>query len=131
MATYRSPAEFGKRFAGAPVQKKGRFEFPVETYLLSRGDAYAQSHRAASFVCLSESIDLHSVEPGTIFVPATLVAVREDVLVPLEDMLELASQLAGGAELVELSSKFGHDAFLKESQALGRIFAPLFGDSQS
>ena len=65
------------------------------------------------------------VDPASISVPATLVAVSEDQLVPLSDMRELAAQLAGGAKLVELSSPFGHDAFLKESQALAAVFAPL------
>jgi homoserine O-acetyltransferase len=129
MATYRSPNEFAKRFSGPPIQKGARFEFPVESYLLSRGDAYAQTYRPESFVCLSESIDLHRVDPASVSVPATLVAVREDLLVPLTDMQELAAQLSGGAKLVELSSLYGHDAFLKEAQALTPMFAAVLGES--
>ncbi|MET0984428.1 MAG: homoserine O-succinyltransferase [Steroidobacteraceae bacterium] len=132
MATYRTPGEFAARFAGEPARREQRFEFPVERYLLARGDAYAQSYRAESFVCLSESIDLHRVDPASIKTPVTLVAVREDQLVPLADMRELAGQLAGPAQLIELSSPFGHDAFLKESQALTAVFAPLVaGESKS
>lgn len=130
MATYRSPQEFGARFAGPPVHKDDRFQFPVEQYLLSRGNAYAQSYRPESFVCLSESIDLHRIDPATVTVPTTVVAVREDVLVPLDDLRELAGKLGGAAELVEISSLFGHDAFLKEAQALAPVFAPLLGDSR-
>lgn len=125
MATYRTPGEFADRFAGEPSRRDQRFEFPVERYLLARGDAYVQSYRAESFVCLSESIDLHRVDPASITTPVTLVAVREDQLVPLADMRELAGQLAGPSQLIELSSPFGHDAFLKESQALTAVFAPL------
>jgi homoserine O-acetyltransferase len=130
MATYRSPQEFAARFAGPPTRGEHRFEFPVEKYLLSRGDAYAQSYIPESFVCLSESIDLHRIDPATVKVPTTVVAVREDLLVPLEDIRELAAQLGGGTQLVEISSLFGHDAFLKESRALAPVFASIVGGTR-
>lgn len=123
MATYRSPAEFEQRFAGPAVRVDGRFQFPVESYLLARGDAYAAAYIPEAFVCLSESIDLHQVDAANIRVPTSLVAVIEDQLVPLADMRALKQSLAGPAELVELSSLYGHDAFLKETQALRQVFA--------
>lgn len=122
MATYRSPQEFAARFGDAARQVDGRFEFPVESYLLSRGDAYAASYIPEAFVCLSESIDLHQVDAARIRVPVTLVAVREDQIVPLADMQSLQTRLAGPAKLVELSSLYGHDAFLKEIDALAKVF---------
>ena len=51
----------------------GRFQFPVEAYLLARGDAYAATYVPEAFVCLSESIDLHVVDAARIRVPVTLV----------------------------------------------------------
>lgn len=132
MATYRTPEEFAERFAEQPTRRGQHFEFPVERYLLARGNAYAQSYRAESFVCLSESIDLHCVDPAAITVPLTLVAIREDQLVPLADMRELAAKVSGRAKLIELSSPFGHDAFLKEAQALTAVFAALVsGEAKS
>jgi homoserine O-acetyltransferase/O-succinyltransferase len=122
MATYRSPAEFEQRFAGPAERVDGRFQFPVESYLLARGDAYAAAYIPEAFVCLSESIDLHRVEAANIRVPTSLVAVVEDQLVPLADMRALKQSLAGPAELLELSSLYGHDAFLKETQALRQVF---------
>lgn len=122
MATYRSSAEFEQRFAGPATRVDGRFQFPVESYLLARGNAYAAAYIPEAFVCLSESIDLHHVEPANIRVPTSLVAVIEDQLVPLSDMRALKERLAGSAELVELSSLYGHDAFLKEAQALRQVF---------
>jgi homoserine O-acetyltransferase len=123
MATYRSSQEFSARFNAPPKQVDGRFEFPVESYLLSRGDAYAASYIPEAFVCLSESIDLHRVDASRIRVPVTLVAVREDQIVPLADMQALKSKLAGPAKLIELSSLYGHDAFLKEIDALAQVFS--------
>ncbi|MBB6092057.1 homoserine O-acetyltransferase [Povalibacter uvarum] len=130
MATYRSPAEFAVRFDAEPERIDGRFQFPVETYLLARGDAYAASYLPEAFLCLSESIDLHRVDPARITVPTTLVAVREDQLVPLCDVQRLQSSLAGPAEIVEISSLYGHDAFLKEGAVLQPVFERALGFSE-
>ena len=121
MATYRSQREFSTRFAGPAVRDAERFRFPVEGYLFARGDDYVQRYRAESFLALSESNDLHEVDAALIQTPATLVAVREDQLVPFADMQALAARLAGPVRLVELSSIYGHDAFLKESATLNSV----------
>ena len=122
MSTYRSPEEFSARFAGGPALQHERFVFPVESYLFSRGGDYATRHRPESFLCLSESIDLHRVNADRIFVPTTAVAVREDQLVPLTDIRAMVARLPH-ATLHELSSIYGHDAFLKEPEQLRRTFA--------
>ncbi|MBC7983050.1 MAG: homoserine O-succinyltransferase [Candidatus Obscuribacterales bacterium] len=123
MATYRSPSEFAQRFDSPPARTATGFRFPVEDYLYARGRAYADSYVPEAFVCLSESIDLHRIDPTRIRVPTTLVAVREDQLVPLADMQALRDRLSCQNRLVELSSLFGHDAFLKEATTLRAIFA--------
>jgi homoserine O-acetyltransferase len=122
MATYRSSQEFANRFDGPPKQVDGRFEFPVESYLLSRGDAYAASYVPEAFVCLSESIDSHRIDATRIRVPVTLVAVREDQIVPLADMQSLKTRLGAMGTLIEVSSLYGHDAFLKEVEFLAGVF---------
>jgi homoserine O-acetyltransferase len=122
MSTYRSSEEFSARFNGPPVLDSDRFVFPVESYLFSRGGDYASRYRPESFLCLSESIDLHRVDAARIFVPTTVVAIREDQLVPLADMRAMVARLPV-ARLHEISSIFGHDAFLKETEQLRRIFA--------
>ena len=129
MATYRSPQEFAQRFAGEPTPQGVRYAFPVEKYLLARGDAYANSYRPEAFVCLSESIDLHAVNASAIKVPTTLIAVREDQLVPIADMRSLSERLGGPRSLFEISSLYGHDAFLKETDALRAIFAQVLNTS--
>jgi homoserine O-acetyltransferase/O-succinyltransferase len=126
MATYRSAREFEERFSGPAERTVEGFRFPVETYLFARGESYAAQYRPEAFVCLSESIDLHRVEPESIHVPTTLVAVVEDQLVPLSDMRELRDRLAGNCRLVEISSLYGHDAFLKETDVLRDVFAQAF-----
>lgn len=124
MATYRSGAEFAARFrAPAAMDAGGRFIFPVEDYLFARGADYAAHYRPESFVCLSESIDLHAIDAARIRTPTFIVAVREDQLVPLADLRALGSRLGAHARLFEISSVYGHDAFLKESAQLEPIFA--------
>jgi homoserine O-acetyltransferase len=122
MATYRSPTEFAARFGGDPVPSGGRWRFPVEDYLHARGDAYAARYVPESFVCLSESIDLHRVDAARVRPPVTLVGVREDQLVPHADLEALAARLPR-ARLHSISSLYGHDAFLKEAGVLAPIFA--------
>jgi homoserine O-acetyltransferase len=126
MSTYRSAEEFDARFKGAPTQEDGRFVFPVERYLNARGTDFADRHRPEAILCLSESIDLHRVDAPRIFVPTTIVAIREDQLVPLTDLRGLAARLPV-ARLHEISSIYGHDAFLKESDQLRGIFAAALG----
>ncbi len=121
MATYRSAVEFQLRFGGAPVRIENRFRFPIEDYLFARGDNYVQKYRAESFLVLSESLDLHHVDATRVHTPATLIAVREDQLVPFNDMQALAARLNGPRQLIEINSIFGHDAFLKEGAALTPI----------
>jgi homoserine O-acetyltransferase/O-succinyltransferase len=121
MATYRSSVEFELRFGGAPVRDADRFRFPIEEYLFARGDDYVQKYRAETFLALSESIDLHHMDATEVRTPATLIAVREDQLVPFVDMQALAARLNGPRQLIEINSIFGHDAFLKEAAALTPI----------
>ena len=57
--------------------------------------------------------------------PTTAVAVREDMLAPPSEVRAMVARLHA-ARLHEISSIYGHDAFLKESQQLRGVFAPVF-----
>ncbi len=128
MTTYRSSEEFAARFNGPPTRQEESFLFPVEQYLFARGSDYATRYRPESFLCLSESIDLHRVDASSIFVPTTAIAVREDQLVPLADIRAMVARLPAG-RLHEISSVYGHDAFLKESEQLRSIFTGALGSA--
>ncbi|MBM5811554.1 MAG: homoserine O-succinyltransferase [Gammaproteobacteria bacterium] len=127
MTTYRTRAEFNARFPAGALADGGRAEFPVERYLFARGDEFAARHRPEAFLCLSESIDLHAVDPRRIRTPVTLAAVVEDQLVTADDVRELAARLPAPCRLLELHSRYGHDAFLKERTALAPAFAAALG----
>jgi homoserine O-acetyltransferase/O-succinyltransferase len=128
MTTYRSTEEFAARFGGRPSRDDGAFVFPVERYLMARGRDFAARYRAESFLCLCESIDLHRVDAARIFVPTSAVAVREDLLVPLADVRAMVARLPAG-RLHEISSLYGHDAFLKETEALRAVFHGALGSA--
>jgi homoserine O-acetyltransferase/O-succinyltransferase len=129
MTTYRSPEEFAARFRKPPRLEQGRPLFPVEEYLQARGRDYAARNRPESFICLSESIDLHQVDASRVAVRTEVVAVREDQLVPIGDMRAMTARLPD-ARLHEFSSLLGHDAFLKEADQLrGVLSLAIPGDS--
>lgn len=122
MTTYRTRQEFDHRFPADAPRGKGETEFAIERYLFARGDDFARTFRPEAFLCLSESIDLHRIDPVRIRVPVTLAAIVEDQLVTLEDMRDLARSLGGPVDLRELHSICGHDAFLKERDLLAPAF---------
>jgi homoserine O-acetyltransferase len=121
MLGYRTPAEFATRFDAAPVLVDGRACDPADAWLGARGDDYVARTTPTAFLRLSESIDLHAVDAARVRVPTTLVAVREDQLVPLDDLVRVAEALPALRRLHVLRSVFGHDAFLKEVEAIGAI----------
>jgi homoserine O-acetyltransferase/O-succinyltransferase len=121
MTTYRTAAEFAARFGTEPEHTPAGFRFPVEAYLEHQGAAFARRFSPWSFLCLSESIDMHRVDPAHIATPVTLVAVDSDTLVPPWQVRALARSLAGPVTSVEIHSVYGHDAFLKEVAAVSNI----------
>lgn len=121
MTTYRTPQEFAERFGVAPESTADGFRFPVEEYLEHHGASFVRRFSPWSFLCLSESIDLHRVDPALITTPTTLVAVQGDALVPPWQMRTLAERLGGPVLSIEIPSIYGHDAFLKEVDAVSEI----------
>ena len=118
--SYRTPEEFSERFAAATVVN-GRVRVGAEDYLDHCGASYVDRTTPTAFLRLSESIDLQSLDPGRIDLPVTVVAVAEDRLVPLDDAFALAERLRGETRLRVLRSKYGHDAFLKETQEIAAV----------
>ena len=129
MVTYRTPEEFALRFAPTPPRAAGQ-PYPVCDYLIDRGAAYADATSAARWITLSDSLDRHAVAPGAVRCPLTVVGVTSDRLVPIEDSRELAARAPNLRRLIEAPSIFGHDAFLKERELIGRALhdalSPLY-----
>ena len=123
MLSYRTPEEFGERFDAAPEIINGRVRCAAEDYLDAAGAQYVARTPVTAYLRLSESIDLHRVDPAAVGVPTTVVAVEGDRLVPLADSVALVEGLGTRGQLRVLRSPYGHDAFLKETDRIDAILA--------
>lgn len=123
MTTYRSAEEFSIRFSGEQISDDP-IRFDVDGYLESCGAKYHEIMPAMRFLALSESIDLHKVDPAKVTTPTLLVATNSDRLAPPSEIELLHSLLSGPSDLVTIDSIYGHDSFLKEYDVLG----PLISD---
>ena len=129
MTTYRSSREFESRFGREwKPGADGHPRFPVEEYLDARGRDFVGRFPADSFLHLSQSIDLHDVDPARLSVPTTLVSWDSDVLVPPWLVEELRQSVECPCRHVELSSPFGHDAFLKEPGDVSAVLTSVIGE---
>ena len=122
MLTYRTPGEYADRFAAAPRVEEGRVRVAAEDYLDAQGQRHVGRMSATAYRRLSESIDLHRIDPSELRLPVTLVAVDSDALVPAADIEAFARAIPGAAYCC-ISSRFGHDAFLKEDAAIAAILS--------
>lgn len=119
MTTYRTADEFALRFA--PTAPAGAGEaYPVCDYLVAKGATYAEVTSAERWISLSDSLDRHSVDPRAVRCPLTVIGFTSDTLVPIADSRELAARVPNLRRLIEAPSIFGHDAFLKERELIGR-----------
>jgi homoserine O-acetyltransferase/O-succinyltransferase len=110
MTTYRPPSLFDQRFGhDDPQRVLGR----LDSYFDRQARGLIGRFDAERYLCLSESLDLHRVEPADVTCPVTLVAVRSDELVPVEQLQSLDRALPNSSLRV-INSDYGHDAFLKE-----------------
>ena len=120
--TYRTPEEFAERFDAPPEVHGTSVRVAAEPYLEAHGDRHCRRMRSIAYRRLSESIDLHRIDPVEIRVPLTLVAVDQDALVPAGDINSLAERIPG-ASIHLVHSRFGHDAFLKEEKQVAAIIS--------
>ena len=119
MTTYRTADEFALRFSPTPPARAGE-PLPVCDYLIARGADYADVTSADRWISLSDSLDRHSVDPRAVRCPLTVIGFTSDALVPIADSRELAARAPNLRCLIEAPSIFGHDAFLKERELIGR-----------
>jgi homoserine O-acetyltransferase len=125
---YRTGDEFGARFDAAPVVDAQSARFAVEDYFDCIGPRFVARFTPTAYLRLSESIDLQSIDPRSLRVPTELVAVAQDQIVPLADLEALARQ-APRCRLHRIDSRYGHDAFLKETAAIDAVLRAALGNA--
>ncbi len=133
--TYRTDFELDHRFANHPQgdedpRRGGRYA--VQSYLDHQARKLANRFDAASYVLLTEAMNRHDIGRGRGGVAAALAAtsvpcvvggVDSDRLYPLRTQQELADLLPGCARLEVVHSRDGHDGFLTETEAVGKLLA--------
>jgi homoserine O-acetyltransferase len=143
--TYLSEAglteKFGRRLQ-AREQKSFGFDadFQVESYLRHQGLAFTDRFDANSYLYITRAMDYFDLaeEHGGLLANAfratsarfCLVSFDTDWLYPTADSRAIVQALnAGGApaSFVELSSPYGHDAFLLDSPELDRVMRGFLG----
>ena len=129
MLSYRTPEEFDERFDTAPEIINGRVRCAAEDYLDAAGAQYVARTPVTAYLRLSESIDLHRLDPAQVGVPTVVVAVEGDRLVPLADSVALVEGLGTRGQLRVLRSPYGHDAFLKETDRIDNILVAALRDA--
>ncbi|SFU35667.1 homoserine O-acetyltransferase MetX [Alicyclobacillus macrosporangiidus] len=137
MLTYRTDLLFEERFGrrtaeagdGAPASPR----FAVESYLRHQGDKLNRRFDANSYLYLTRAMDSHDIGRGRGGMEAalrqvrgrlTVIGIDTDYLYAPRDLrraARLAADCGVASSYRELSSKYGHDAFLIEFEPLSRM----------
>ena len=131
--TYRTERELAGRFGrdhqlGENALTDGRFA--VQSYLDHQAAKLNRRFDPGTYVALSDAMSLHDVYRGRglgvlrgVEVPSRVVGLTSDRLYPLYLQQQIADEL--GVDLDVVESPFGHDGFLLEADAIGRVVTDL------
>ena len=131
--TYRGEVELDTRFGNSGQGDEdptagGRYA--VQSYLEHQGGKILARFDAGTYVALTESLSSHDVGRGRggienalrgCPVPVVVGGITSDRLYPLRLQEELAELLPGCTELNVVDSIYGHDGFLLETEAVGKL----------
>jgi homoserine O-acetyltransferase len=131
--TYRGEVELDTRFANAAQAGEdpatgGRYA--VQSYLEHQGRKLLSRFDAGTYVTLTESLSSHDVGRGrggvaaalgSCPVPVIVGGITSDRLYPIRLQEELAELLPGCTGLNVVDSIYGHDGFLVETEAVGKL----------
>jgi len=125
MTSYLTPHYFKERFIECEPTDSRTVEDRLGNYLRRKGEDFADRWTSEKYNALSLSLVLHQVRPEHITVPTTVIGVSSDRLVPIQQSRELVQRLGGPAQLIEIDSEFGHDAFLGDADRLAPFIEEL------
>ena len=145
LMSYRSPDELNQRFARSwqsslsPLGEGGRYA--VESYLDFHGNKFTRRFDANSYISLVTAMSSHDVgrDRGGVeaalqraTMPTLVLAIDSDRLFPVADQERIAAGAPGNLDGTKphlISSEYGHDAFLIESELVGEQLRRLLGTS--
>jgi len=129
--TYRTESEMDVRF-GRQLQGDETGRYAVESYLDHQASKLAQRFDANTYIALTDAMNSHDIGRGrggvaaaleSITVPVVVVTIDTDRLFPPRLQVEVSELVPQAAPLITISSDFGHDGFLVESEAVGAAIA--------
>lgn len=127
LLSYRSPTIYRQTQSEENSIKLDQFR--AAEYQKYQGDKLIQRFNAYAYYSLTKMMDSHNVSRGRRSLADTLrivkartvvVGIGSDQLFPPSEQKYLAHHIPG-AEYVEISSSYGHDGFLVETQKLSSI----------
>jgi homoserine O-acetyltransferase len=131
--SYRSELEFDERFGRDHEGDEEPLEggrYAIESYLEYHGTKIARRFDANTYIVLSEAMNHHDVGRGRggiaealarVRAEVTIAGVSSDWLYPLRLQYELADLIPNAPAVDVIESGSGHDGFLIEHEAVGRI----------
>jgi homoserine O-acetyltransferase len=125
MTSYLTAQHLAERVPDSADDDVQAVEDRIGKFLKRSGEQFADLWTSERYNSLSLSLDLHSVSPEAIEIPTSVIAVSGDRLVPIEDCRELARRLSGPAQIIELDSPSGHDAFLGDASRITTFITEL------
>jgi homoserine O-acetyltransferase len=137
--SYRSEYELEQRFARRyqdDEQPLTGGRYAVESYLEYHGAKLDARFDANTYLVLSESMNHHDIGRGRggiaaalarVEAPVTVAGITSDRLYPLRLQYELAEMLPRPTSVDEVDSSVGHDGFLVEDEAVGKIIRRVLG----
>lgn len=127
--TYRSEFEIESRFDSLRYIEDQTVTFDVVNYLKHQGKKFANSFNIEKYRSLSQSIDLHKINPKEIHTRGLFIAIDSDRLVPPQLVEECARSCKGQTDFKLIHSQFGHDGFLLETTQLAECITPFLRNS--
>jgi len=133
--TYRSAYELEQRFGSSPQPGEDPLaggRYAVQSYLDHHADKLARRFDAGSYMVLTDAMNTHDVgrdRGGWALalagcpVPMVVAGIDSDRLYPLDQQAAIAEAVPGCRSLDVVASPFGHDGFLIETDAVGRLVA--------
>jgi homoserine O-acetyltransferase len=124
--TYRTESEMDVRF-GRELQGDDTGRYAVESYLDHQAAKLAQRFDANTYIALTEAMNSHDIGRNrggvvealrAITIPVLVISIDTDRLFPPRLQVEIAELVPQAKKLVIISSDFGHDGFLVESEAM-------------
>ncbi|MBA3826277.1 MAG: alpha/beta fold hydrolase, partial [Ktedonobacterales bacterium] len=142
MLTYTTAAELDERFSRRPATQPNQWptfgpSLALETYLHHQADKLVQRFDANAYLYLTSAMDRYDAAAGRggdaaafarIQARVLAVGIDSDWLYPARDVAALATGIhaaGGAATYVEVASRHGHDAFLKDWAQFDHVLRPF------